>query len=97
MASTLQGTGSAPLSPVTTCPPAWKDCHVVIPGKERILPCVGTPFALRKVLGYAADFGTFSLSDGLWDPKSNEKRLAMKRGGKWSRFTITEGWSRFEE
>lgn len=54
-------------------------------------------FTLYKAIGCVAGFGPFSPNDGLWNPKSDEERLAMKRGGKQSRLMVTEGWSRFEE
>lgn len=54
--------------------PAGVEGHtVIIAAKERISPCMGTSFALCKATGCAADFGAFSVNNGLWDPKINEE------------------------
>lgn len=59
------------------------------------MPCMGTSLVLCKAIGCTADFGAFSPSASLWDPKSNEERLGMKRDEKQSRFVVTG--SGFEE
>jgi len=97
LASTWQGTGSALLSLETAHPPVWKSCQIPIAAKECSLPCMGTSSALCKAIGCTAAFGAFSPSAGLWDPKSNEERLAKRRGGKWSRLVVMKAWSGFEE
>lgn len=56
---------------------------------------MGTSLVLCKAIGCTADFGAFSPSASLWDPKSNEERLGMKRDEKQSRFVVTG--SGFEE